>query len=54
MSLAILILLLPLLVTIIVLVGEPETQLERSRLGFLPLAAAFVGSVITLVLVASE
>jgi NADH-quinone oxidoreductase subunit L len=54
MSLAILILLLPLLATIIVLVGESETQLERSRLGVLPLAAAFVGSVITLVLVASE
>jgi len=54
MSLAILIPLLPLLATVIVLVGEPETQRERSRLGALPLAAAFVGSLITLVLVASE
>ncbi len=54
MSLAILVPLLPLLATIIVLVGEPQTQLQRSKLGVLPLAAAFVGSIITLVLVASK
>ena len=54
MSLVMVVPLLPILATIIVLVGEPETQRQRSRLGVLPLAAAFVGSIVILVLVASE
>jgi NADH-quinone oxidoreductase subunit L len=54
MSLVILIPLLPLLATIIVLIGESETQQERARLGVLPLGAAFVGSLMTLGMVASE
>jgi NADH-quinone oxidoreductase subunit L len=54
MSLVMVVPLLPILATIIVLVGAPETQYQRSRLGVLPLAAAFVGSLITLVQVASE
>jgi NADH-quinone oxidoreductase subunit L len=54
MSLAILIPLLPLLAAIIALVGDPGTQDQRVRLGVLPLAAAFVGSLVTLVMVTSE
>ena len=54
MMLIILVPLLPLLAAIIVLVGEPERQYERAKLGVLPLAAAFVGSLITLVTVASK
>ncbi len=54
MSLAILIPLLPLLAAIIALVGEPGTQDQRVRLGVLPLAAALVGSLVTLVMVTSE
>ncbi|WP_447979288.1 NADH-quinone oxidoreductase subunit 5 family protein [Candidatus Nitrospira bockiana] len=54
MSLVILVPLLPLLAAIIVLVGEPEGQPRRTRLGVLPLAAAFVGSLVTLVVVASH
>src|ERR1051326_8210431 len=54
MSLVILIPLLPLLAAIVVLIGEPETQQERARLGVLPLAAACIGSLVTLVMVASE
>lgn len=54
MSLAMLVPLLPLLAAIIVLVGEPETQHGRTRLGVLPLAAAFVGSLMTLVVVVSD
>ena len=54
MSLVILVPLLPLLAAIIVLVGESEAQHERARLGVLPLGAAFVGSLMTLVVVASE
>ena len=54
MSLVMVVPLLPILATIIVLVGAPETQHQRSRLGVLSLAAAFVGSLITLVQVASE
>ncbi|HEY3196844.1 MAG TPA: proton-conducting transporter membrane subunit [Nitrospirales bacterium] len=54
MSLGMLVPLLPLLAVIIVLVGEPETQYVRSKVGVLPLAASFGGSLITLVLVASD
>ena len=55
MSLVMLVPLLPLLAAIIVLMGKPDTQYERARrVGVPALAAAFVGSVITLVLVASE
>jgi NADH-quinone oxidoreductase subunit L len=45
---------LPLLAAIIVLTGEPEKQYERAKLGVLPLGAAFVGSLMTLVVVASQ
>ena len=54
MYLVIVVPLLPILATIIVLGGEPETLHQRAKLGVLPLAAAFVGSLITLVQVASE
>ncbi len=54
LSLAILVPVLPLLVTTIVLMGEPETQDERARLGLIPLAAASIGSVLLLLLVASR
>ena len=54
MALVTLVPLLPLLAVIIVLAGKPERQYDRARLGVLPLAAAFVGAVITLVVVASE
>jgi NADH-quinone oxidoreductase subunit L len=54
MSLVMLVPLLPLLAVIIVLVGQPETQHGRMRLGVLPLAAAFVGSVMALAVVVSE
>ena len=54
LALGILVPLLPLLAVIIVLVGEPGTQYARSRVGVLPLAAGFIGALITLVLVASE
>jgi NADH-quinone oxidoreductase subunit L len=45
--------LLPLFAAIIVLVGEAETHHARMRLGVLPLVAAFVGSLMTLVVVSS-
>jgi NADH-quinone oxidoreductase subunit L len=54
MSLVMLVPLLPLLAVIIVLVGQPETQHGRMRLGVLPLAAAFLGSVMALAVVVSE
>ena len=54
MSLAVLVQLLPLPAAIIVLVGEPGRQYERARLSLLALAAAFVGFLVTLVVVASE
>src|SRR5688500_18633863 len=54
MSLVMLVPLLPLLAVIIVLVGQPETQHGRMRLGVLPLAATFVGSVMALAVVVSE
>ena len=54
MSLVILIPLLPLLAAIIVLIGAPETQQERARLGVLPLGAACIGSLVTLGMVATE
>jgi NADH-quinone oxidoreductase subunit L len=54
MWLAILTPLLPLLAALIPLVCEPETQYRRMRLGVLPLAAAFVGSLVTLMTVVSE
>jgi NADH-quinone oxidoreductase subunit L len=54
MWLVMLVPLLPLLAVIIVLIGKAETQRKRARLGVLPLAAAFVGSLITLVVVGSE
>jgi NADH-quinone oxidoreductase subunit L len=54
MSLVMLVPLLPLLAVIIVLVGEPEGQYERARLGVLPLAMAFIGALITLVVVTSQ
>lgn len=54
MSLVMLVPLLPLLAALIVLVGESERPHERARLGVLPLAAAFVGSAVTLGLVASQ
>lgn len=52
MSLMMLVPLLPLLAVLIVLVGEPKRQYERARLGSFPLAAAFVGSLVILVMVA--
>jgi NADH-quinone oxidoreductase subunit L len=54
MSLVILIPLLPLLAAIIVLIGAPETQQERARLGVLPLGAACIGSLVTLGMVATD
>lgn len=54
LTLAMLVPLLPLLVALIVLMGARETGHERAKLGLLPLTAAFIGSVITLLLVASE
>ena len=54
MWLVMLVPLLPLLASILVLVGEPETQNRRTRLGVLPLAAAFVGSLISLMAVVSQ
>jgi NADH-quinone oxidoreductase subunit L len=54
MSLVVLIPLLPILTAVIVLVGAPERQHERARLGVLPLAAAFIGALITLVMITSE
>ena len=54
MMLIVLVPLLPLLTAIIVLVAEPDRQYERARLGVLPLAAAFVGSLMTLAVVASH
>src|SRR5438874_2984417 len=54
MSLAILTPLLPLLTTMIVLIGESDTQDQRMKLGVLPLTAAFVGSFMMLILVVSE
>ncbi len=46
--------LLPLLTALIILIAEPETQYERAKLGVLPLAASLVGSLIALVMVASQ
>ena len=54
MSLVMLVPLLPLLAVIVVLVGEPKTEYGRMRLGVLPLAGAFVGSLVTLWAVASQ
>ena len=54
MMLIVLVPLLPLLTAIIVLVAEPGTQYDRAKLGVLPLAAAFVGSFISLVIVAFQ
>ena len=54
MMLIVLVPLLPLLTAIIVLAAEPQTQYERAKLGILPLAAAFVGSFISLVIVAFQ
>jgi NADH-quinone oxidoreductase subunit L len=54
MSLVVLIPLLPILTAVIVLVGAPKRQHERARLGVLPLAAAFIGALITLVMITSE
>jgi NADH-quinone oxidoreductase subunit L len=54
MLLVVLIPLLPILTAVIVLVGAPERQHERARLGVLPLAAAFIGALITLVMITSE
>src|SRR5437870_5658713 len=53
-ALVILVPLLPLLAAAFVLVGKPETQHERATVGVLPLAAAFVVAVVTLVVVASK
>jgi NADH-quinone oxidoreductase subunit L len=54
LALGILVLLFPLLAVPIVLIGKPETQHERATAGVLPLAAAVVVAVITLVLVALQ
>jgi NADH-quinone oxidoreductase subunit L len=54
MSLVMLVPLLPLLAAIIVLAGEPQKQYERAKLGVLPLGAAFIGAIITLVVVTSH
>jgi len=54
MPLVVLIPLLPILTAVIVLTGAPERQPERARLGVLPLGASFVGSLMTLAMVASE
>ena len=54
MSFVMLVPLLPLLAVIIVLAGTPGKEYERAKLGMLPLAAAFVGSLVMLVVVASE
>ena len=53
-ALAILILLLPLLAVVIVLVSKPATEHERATLGVVPLAAAFVVALTTLIVVASR
>lgn len=45
--------LLPVLAPLIVLVGEPETQQDRAGLGVVPLVAAFLGAILTLILVTS-
>ena len=52
--LAVLIPLLPLVAALAVLVGEPETQDQRARLGVWPLVASFAFSSLLLVLVASQ
>ena len=55
MSLVMLVPLLPLLAAIIVLIGKPDTKHERARrVGVPALVAAFLGSVVTLALVASQ
>jgi NADH-quinone oxidoreductase subunit L len=54
MSLVIFVPLLPLLAAILVLAGEPETQHARTRLGVLPMAAASVGSLMSLAAVVSQ
>lgn len=53
-ALSILVPLCPLLATLIVLAGEPSTQYERAKLAVLPLAAAFFGAIVTLVVVTSQ
>jgi NADH-quinone oxidoreductase subunit L len=53
-SLAILVPLLPLLVAMIVLWGDPRTQDQRAKLALLPLCFAFLASVAALLLVAAE
>lgn len=54
MSIVMLVPLLPLLGVMIVLMGEPQTQHRRTRLAVLPFAAAFVGSLVTLMVVVSK
>lgn len=54
MSLVVLVPLLPILTAVIVLVGAPESQHGRARLGVLPLAAAFMSALISLVTVTSQ
>ena len=54
MSLVALVPLLPLVTTVIILVGERHTQFRRTQLAILPLVAAFIGSLITLFAVVSE
>ncbi len=54
MSLAILIPLLPLLAAIIVLACKPEREYTLAKLGVWPLAGAFLGAIVILVVVASS
>ena len=54
MSFVILVPLLPLLATIIVLIGTRRSQHRRAQVGAIPLVAAFLGAIATLALVASR
>jgi NADH-quinone oxidoreductase subunit L len=54
LSLAIVVSVLPLLVTLTVLVGEPRAEDERAKWGLLPLVTAGIGSVLLLLLVSSR
>lgn len=54
MFVALLVPLLPLISAIIVLMGEPETQYRRTRLGVLPFMATLIGALIILTIVVSR
>lgn len=53
-TLSILVPLCPLLAVLIVLIGEPSSQLERARLAVLPLVAGCLAAIVTLVVVTAQ